>query len=177
VVLRFVDFWVKPLLDMPILSFEFPDWMSARAGTSPMPGEAIFVGHIRLDTSEYPIILTEMVGTFSAERAEEYCGELRELAKQGERIGAITDLRKISIPSLKVRTVLRKFSEEQQPISDRTTICSAIVVQNAVIQMIVSAIYLMIKTAYPQKVFRSMEDARAWVDAQMAAASKSSSAS
>lgn len=125
------------------------------------------MGSIRLDVSRFPIVITEMVGNFDVEQAEAFCRELEAVGARGEKVGAITDLTRAEIPSLKVRGVLRKFSEEHQPISDRTTVCSAIVVDNAVLQMAVSAIFLVVRTAYPQKVFRRMDDAYAWVHEQL----------
>lgn len=125
------------------------------------------MGSIHLDVSSFPIVVTEMIGNLDVGQAEAYCRELEALGARGEKVGAITDLRRAELPSLKVRGVLRKFSEEHQPISDRTTVCSAIVVDNAVVQMAVSAIFLVVRTAYPQKVFRRMEDAHAWVLEQL----------
>ncbi len=125
------------------------------------------MGHIRLDTSEYPVVVTEMVGNFSVDQARAYCDELQELAKRGQRVGSVTDLTHASIPDLKVRSVLRKFTETNQQLSDRTTICSAIVVDSAAMKMIVSAIYLVVRTAYPQKAFRTREIALEWVRQQV----------
>jgi len=125
------------------------------------------MGYIHLDTSEYPIVVTEMVRDITEEQAQEYCTELALLGERGQRIGAITDLSQTSVPSLKVRGVLRKFTQEHQHISDRTTVCSAIVVNNAAIKMIVSAIFLVVRTAYPQKAFNQRDRALAWVQEQM----------
>ncbi len=125
------------------------------------------MGHIHLETSEYPVVITEMVGDFTVDQARAFCDELRELAKRGQRVGSITDLSQASIPDLKVRTELRNFTEENQKISDRTTVCSAIVVNSAALKMVVSAIYLVVRTAYPQKAFRTRESALEWVRQQM----------
>ncbi len=125
------------------------------------------MGYIRLNTSDYPIVVTEMVGDFSVKQAEEYCTELELLGERGQRIGAITDLSRTSVPSLKVRGVLRKFTQEHQRISDRTTVCSAIVLKSAAIKMVVSAIFLVVRTAYPQKAFSQLEHAQVWVQEQM----------
>lgn len=125
------------------------------------------MGYIRLDTSDYPIVVTEMVKDFTEEQAQKYCTELELLGERGQRIGAITDLSQTSVPSLKVRGVLRKFAQDHQQISDSTTVCSAIVVNNAALKMVVTAIFLVVRTAYPQKAFSQRDHAMAWVQKQM----------
>ncbi len=126
------------------------------------------MAHIRLDDSRFPIVMTEMEGQLAPEQAEGYCEAMAEVIARRQMFATLTDLTHASLPSLKVRSVFKKFIERHQQESDRHTICAALVIDNPVLKMAVQALYHLKKTAFPQRAFRTRTEALGWIEEQLA---------
>jgi len=125
------------------------------------------MSYVHLDLSQYPMLILELNGAVNEVQIQEYLDEMAGVLERREHFSMVVDLSHASIPSLKVRSLLRKFAEENAKVSDEWTVSSALVIHNGAIKMAVSAIYSFVRTAYPKKVFRSRDDAVVWTQTQL----------
>ncbi len=125
------------------------------------------MAHIRLDSSQHPIVYTEAEGDFTPEQTAAYCKEMEAIIKRKEHFACISDLTRAIIPQLASRTVLRNFVSANHEDSNKYTICAALIIKSSVLKMAVQAVYHLRRTAFPHRAFTTREDAVAWVNQQV----------
>lgn len=125
------------------------------------------MSYIRFDASDHPVVYLEMNGAVTEEEVLEYLGQMREVIERQQKFSVVVDLSKASIPSLKARGLLRDFANAYERESDEWTVSSALIIHNPAIKMAVTAIYAVVRTQYPKRVFRNKTDAVAWTKAEL----------
>jgi hypothetical protein len=125
------------------------------------------VSYIRFDASEHPIVFLEMNGAVTEAQVLEYLEQMREVIERQHKFSVVVDLSAASIPSLKARGLLRDFANTYERESDEWTVSSSLIIHNPAIKMAVTAIYAVVRTQYPKRVFRNREDAVAWTKGEL----------
>jgi len=95
---------------------------------------------------------------------------LGDLAKRGERYTLLVDGRHARPLSARQRKLLADASLPTAAASARHCAGSAIVVSNAVLVGIITALQWIKPAGYPEKVFTSFQEAEAWLDVRRKAA-------
>ncbi len=120
------------------------------------------MAHLHLDTSRLPLLVLDVNGKYTEEQAEIFCEQMQEIILRRQRYAIIADVTNSKMPSLKTRSILRQFIEDNQKYSDELTISAAVVVKSAVLKMAVSALFHLRKGSFPLKAFGTRDEALMW---------------
>ncbi len=123
--------------------------------------------YMRVDLSAWPRVRAKVsdvpVTDAALMRTVEVLGDV---ARRGERYTLLIDARGAKTLGAHQRKLLADASLPTAPHAARNCAGSAIVVSNALMAGIVTALHWVKPTDYPEKAFSSVEEAESWLNAQ-----------
>lgn len=123
--------------------------------------------YFRIDESAWPRVRIHIADVAVPDEALlRSVQDLGAIAKRGERYTLLFDARGARALGAQQRKLLAEASMATAPYAARNCAGSAIVVHNVILTGIVTALHWLKPTDYPEKVFSTMVDAEAWLDAQ-----------
>ncbi len=140
---------------------------SAWVASQVCQGEKEVMGNISVDTSQLPVVIVDIEGSYSEEQAIAFTRDMRSVLERRQRIAVVTDASDAAMTSLKTRSILKQFVGDSMHLSDICTTSAAVVVKSNLIRMAVSAMFHLKKKKFPLKVFNSRAEAIDWAHHQM----------
>ncbi len=125
------------------------------------------MAYFLVDSSRFPIIEIEAAGQIREDQVARGFAELESLFADGERFSVIVNLASATVPSLKVRGLLREFAVKHQKVSNDLTVTCSLVIHNPVVTMAVKAVYSFVKTDYAKRVFQTHQQGLVWTQRKL----------
>jgi len=115
-----------------------------------------------LDLSDFPVALTVLEG--DAEEAEvlKLVDEMYAMQDRRQRFASVNDLSKFRLPSVKIRKILKDYSENSEWFCEHYVVCMATVIENTVMRFAMEAVNAFRSTSYPMKFFKTRQEAIRW---------------
>ncbi len=122
---------------------------------------------LSLDTSQLPVVIIDVVGSYSEEQAIDFTNDMRAILERRQRIAVVADATHGGMTSLKTRSIMKRFVGDSMHLSDICTAASAVVVKSNIMRMAISAMFHLKKKKFPLQVFNSREEAIVWAHHQL----------
>jgi len=115
-----------------------------------------------IDVSEYPIVLAVIEGEIDEAEANQLVEEMLDLQKRCERYVSVNDISKLDLPNMRVRNILKTYSEASGAYCDRYLAGMATVISNPLMKTLMQMVGAFSATSYPVRYFRTRDEALVW---------------
>lgn len=124
---------------------------------------------LETDDSDWPIVVHRTVGIPSEAQVDLFIARASEHLSRGERYVVIFDNAQAGRATAYMRTRATEWLEENGEALGRGCLGTALVFRNAALRFVMSAVMLVVRHPVPIRVCKSMDEAWAWAEEQLAA--------
>lgn len=128
------------------------------------------MGLARFETGDYPIVQIAWPVAIDREEFRDFERRFDALLAREEAFGVVLLIVGRNPPGADVRRAIADYQRSRSEPLSRHVAGFAIVAQSAVEYGVLTAIRWLVRPAYPERTFRLLGDAEAWVVAQLHAA-------
>jgi hypothetical protein len=126
--------------------------------------------YAHFDTSQFPVVVVAFTGeAANDENFEAYLNGLHDLYESGDSLGIIFDGRNAKLPGLKYQKQQADWLKENEAMMKSQCVGTAYVITSTIIRGVLKAIFAITPQPVPYKVCPSMEEARKYIESQLAA--------
>lgn len=120
-------------------------------------------GVVETNLTRWPLVVTTLAGKLTLEDAEIIIHESTAVLKRFEPHASIFDCSGVTdLPDAVVRKRFGEFTGWSGPLSKKSAVCSAFVIQNVVLRGALTAIHWIGRPLIPTRVFSTLPEAEAW---------------
>jgi hypothetical protein len=124
----------------------------------------VTTGNIRLDDRHWPLVVVVYEGSPDTATFERYLAEMDRCLSRKERHGYLLDGRDGAMLGGEQRTAQGLWLKSRKDELRRFSMGTSLVIRQASIRFLVSAIYLIQRPVAPTETFSTLEEAHRWLE-------------
>lgn len=122
---------------------------------------------IRIDRSDWPIVLHVSEGEAGDADVDAYIQEATEMLQRGEPHAVVVDASALSLATPYARARKKVWLSENAELLRRSCVCTALVLTSPLARFAAATVMLVRPFPTPYRIFATESEARAWARAQL----------